>query len=75
MKVIKTLRFRVSHITFSLLFTISLFVINNALNLDKIAKWFPQGANIDFVGLIAYLTFGLCFFIVFFILFAHPLGN
>lgn len=72
MKVIKTLRFRVSHITFSLLFTISLFVINNALNLDKIAKWFPQGANIDFVGLIAYLTFGLCFFIVFFILFAHP---
>jgi len=69
---IKILRFRVSHITFSLLFTISLFVINNALNLDKIAKWFPQGSNIDFVGLIAFLILGLCFFIAFFILFAHP---
>jgi len=69
---IKTLRFRVSHITFSLLFTASLFVISNALNLDRIAKWFPQGTNIDFVGLIAFLTLGLCFFIAFFILFAHP---
>ena len=68
----KTLRFRVSHITFSLLFTVSLFVISNALNLDRIAKWFPQGANIDFVGLIAFLTLGLCFFIAFFIFFAHP---
>lgn len=69
---IKTLRFRVSHITFSLLFTISLFIISNALNLDRIAKWFPQGANTDFVGLTAFLIFGLCFFMAFFILFAHP---
>jgi lipid A ethanolaminephosphotransferase len=54
-----------------MIFTTSLYVIFNALNLDKIVKWFSTGDGIDYTGLIAYLTAGLCLFTAFFILFAH----
>ena len=64
-------KFHVSHIVFSLIFTTSLYVICNAINLSKIVKWFYLGDSIDYTGLIAFLTLGLCFFIASFILFAH----
>jgi len=71
MKNILKKKLDVSHIAFSMLFTTSLFVIWNALNIDKIVKWFSLGDGIDYAGLLAFLIFGLCFFIAVFILFAH----
>lgn len=71
MKSIKSIKFNVSHITFSIIFTASLYLICNALNLVKIVKWFYLGSSIDYTGLVAYLTVGICLFFAFFILFAH----
>jgi lipid A ethanolaminephosphotransferase len=67
----KTKRFNLSHISFSLIFTTLLYVICNSIYIDKITKWFPLGDGIDYAGLIAFLTFGLCLFIAVFILLAH----
>jgi lipid A ethanolaminephosphotransferase len=67
----KNSNFKISHLSFSLIFTILLFVIYNAINIDKITKWFVLSNGIDYAGLIAFLIFGLCFFIAFFILLAH----
>lgn len=64
-------QFQMSHIKFSLIFTTSLYVICNALNVEKTVKWFYLGDSVEYAGLIAFMTFGLCFFIAFFILFAH----
>ena len=64
-------KFNVSHISFSMIFTTSLYVICNAVNLDKITKWFYLGDSIDYIGLISFLTVGLCLFMAVFILFAH----
>lgn len=65
------LRFQTSHTRFSLGFPAALYVICNALNIDKLAKWFRQGDGLDFWPLAAYLLAGLCLFIVFFTLLAH----
>ncbi len=67
----KSIRFKVSHLSFSILFTTSLYLICNAINLEKITRWFTLGDSIDYVGLVAYLVFGLCFFLSLFLLFAH----
>ncbi len=64
-------KFKVSHISFSLIFTTLLYVICNAVNFEKIVKWFILGESFDYAGLIAYLSVGLCLFMAFFILFAH----
>ena len=53
------------------MFTVLLFAIHNALNFDKLAKWFTQTGALDYVGLFAYLLAGLCLFMAFFILLAH----
>ena len=71
MKISKGKLFDLSHLTFSIVFTTLLYLICNALNLDKIVKWFSLGNSIDYSGLVAYLIIGLCFFLAFFILFAH----
>lgn len=34
-------------------------------------QWFTLGESIDYAGLVSYLLFGLCFFIAFFLIFAH----
>lgn len=68
---IKQLKIDVSHTSFAMLFTTSLYVVCNALNIDKIAKWFSLGDGIDYVGLLAYLVFGLCVFMAFFVLLSH----
>jgi lipid A ethanolaminephosphotransferase len=67
----KNLNFKMSHLSFSFIFITLLFVIFNAVNIDKITKWFVLGDGIDYAGLIAFLVLGLCFSIAFFILFAH----
>jgi len=64
-------RFTLSHLRFSLLFCSVLYWTCNALNLDKLARWFPQPGGVDLVPLTAYLVAGQCLFLVVFLLFAH----
>ncbi len=71
MKSLQRITFNVSHTTFCIIFTASLYVICNALNLEKTVKWFHLGAGIDYTGLAAYLTVGYCLFFALFILLAH----
>ena len=61
----------VSHTTFSILFVTLLFVVSNAVNIDKLTVWFHQGDDIEYSGLAAYLIFGLGICVATFILFAH----
>ena len=65
------LRFRNSHDRFSIVFPVLLYAICNAVNLDRLAKWFRHGGRPDYLGLAAYLVAGLCLFIVVFTLLAH----
>lgn len=63
--------FKLSHISFALIFTSIIFIINNALILDQTARWFSTGDDLDITGLIAFYLFGYGFFLAFFILLAH----
>jgi lipid A ethanolaminephosphotransferase len=63
--------FRISHARFSLLFCGLLYWVCNALNMDRLARWFPQKEGYDLVALAAYLVAGQCLFLVFFLLLAH----
>lgn len=65
------LRFRTSHATFCVAFPFVLFAVCNAINIDRLAKWFTQKDGLDIVGLAAYLFAALCLFIAFFALLAH----
>src|SRR5690242_17175772 len=67
------LRTRISHIRFSLVFSVLLYAICNAVNLDRLARWFRHGARPDYLGLSAYLLAGLCLFTLIFTLLAHRL--
>lgn len=71
MKIAKTLELKVSHSTFSIIFPTLLYIIFNAINFDKIYKWFYLGDQIDYFSLIAYLIFGLSVFITIFLFFSH----
>lgn len=64
-------RFQISHTYFCLAYTTLLYVIYNALNFDKIAKWFYIKDQIDFSGLAAFLIIGLCSSIAVFALIFH----
>jgi len=68
-----TLRFRISHVRFSIVFPVVLYAICNTLNLERLAKWFRHGDRLDYLGLSAYLLAGLSLFILIFILLAHRL--
>ena len=65
------LKFQASHTRFSLGFSIALYATCNALNLDKLSKWFREKDGLNYAALSAYLLAGLCLFIVFFVLLAH----
>lgn len=55
-------RFRMSNARFVLAFTVSLYVICNWLNVDKLAKWFDGKDGLDGMALSAYLLAGfVCF--------------
>jgi len=64
-------RFKVSHSRFSLVFPALLYAVCNALNMDKLVKWFTGQGGLDHAALSAYLLAGLCLFIAFFALLAH----
>jgi lipid A ethanolaminephosphotransferase len=65
------LRYQISHIRFSIGYSVLLFVVCNALNLGRISKWFHQGDGVDYSALAAFLLAGLCLSIVCFTLVAH----
>lgn len=64
-------RFQVSHARFCAVFCAVLFVACNAINIERLAKWFRSGDSLDLLGLSAYLLAGLCLFIAVFTLLAH----
>jgi lipid A ethanolaminephosphotransferase len=66
-------RVPISHIRFCIAYPTALFITCNAINIDKLAKWFGQGEQLDHIALCAYLLAGLSLFIVVFTLLAHRL--
>jgi lipid A ethanolaminephosphotransferase len=64
-------RFLTTHTRFIVGFAVALYAICNALNVDKLAKWFHDKDGVDYSALSAYLVAGLCLFIVFVALLAH----
>ena len=70
---IQNIKFKISHTLFCVLYTTLLYVVYNALNFDKVAKWFYLKDQIDYTGLTAFLIIGLCSFIAVFTLLAHRL--
>jgi lipid A ethanolaminephosphotransferase len=71
MNIADNFRLRLSHIQFSVAFAALLYAVCNAINIDKLAKWFYGKDGVDYVALSAYLLAGLCLFIAFFLLLAH----
>jgi lipid A ethanolaminephosphotransferase len=71
MALIERLRFQTTHARFAVIFPLLLYAICNALNFDKLSRWFVQNDGLDYPALSAYLIAGLCLFIVFFTLAAH----
>jgi len=67
------LRLRISHTGFCVAFPLALFGVCNAINIDKLTRWFTQSDGPDYSALGAYLLAGLCLFIVVFTLFSHRL--
>src|SRR5262245_30479066 len=66
-------RFRTSHTGFVVGFSLALFIACNALNIDRLAKWFRDAEGVDYSALGAYLVAGVCLFIGVFTLLAHRL--
>ena len=64
-------RFRISHTGFTVLFPALLYATCNAINIDKLTRWFTGKDGLDLTALSAYLLAGLCLFIAFFALLAH----
>lgn len=65
------LRVQTTHTGFSVGFSALLYVVCNAINLDKLSRWFRHGDGFDYSALCAYLVAGLCLFTAFFTLLAH----
>ena len=65
------LRLRTSHATFCVVFPLALFAACNAINIDKLAKWFRLKDGLDIIGLSAYLLAAACLLVAFFVLLAH----
>src|SRR3954471_11986652 len=65
------LHYRISHTRFCLVFCAATYAVCNALNLDKLSRWFRTGDSLDVLALVAYLLAGLCLFVAVFTLVAH----
>jgi lipid A ethanolaminephosphotransferase len=71
MRLVDGLRFRIPHTRFAVAFCLLLYGLCNALNVDKLARWFVRDDGYDYVALAAYFLAGYCLFLAFFVLFAH----
>jgi lipid A ethanolaminephosphotransferase len=65
------LRFQISHTRFAVGYAVLLFAVCNALNADKLMRWFRQGDGLDASALFAFLLGSLCLFVALFMLLAH----
>ncbi len=65
------INFRLSHLSFSILYSVITYVVYNAFTVDKIAKWFYVKGEYDYLGLGAYYLVGLSLAIAVFMLVAH----
>jgi lipid A ethanolaminephosphotransferase len=64
-------KLQLSHTEFSIFFSALLFGTCNAVNFDKLAKWFYVKDQLNYPALSAYLLAGLCLLIAFLALLAH----
>lgn len=71
MPLAEKLKLETSHTRFALVFCILLYGICNALNIEKLARWFPHRGGYDLFALAAYLFAGQCLFLVFVLLLSH----
>ena len=71
MALIDKLKCKTSHARFAVVFSVVLYVVCNALNIDKLTQWFIHKDGYNYYGLAAYLLAGLCLFLFFFVLLAH----
>ncbi len=60
-----------SHVSFSIIYSVITYIIYNAFTIDKIAKWFYVKGEYDILGLGAYYLVGLFLSIAVFMLVAH----
>jgi lipid A ethanolaminephosphotransferase len=63
--------FQTSHTKFSIGFVVLLYATCNALNIEKLAKWFRDKEGLDLTALSVFLLAGLCLFLMIFALLAH----
>ncbi len=68
---INNIKFKVSHISFCILYSTLSYIAYNAVNIDKTAKWFYLKNEFDYIGISAFYIAGLSIFIAVFTLFAH----
>lgn len=62
---------KISHARFAVVFPLLLFAVCNALNLDRLTRWFHVRDGFDLSAFAAYLVAGSCLFVAFFVLLAH----
>jgi len=68
---INNIKFKVSHILFCILYSVLLYIVYNAINFEKTAKWFYLKNEFDYIGISAFYIAGLCISIAVFTLLAH----
>ena len=68
---LRRIKYKISHTKFCLVYPLVLFTSYNAINIDKLTKWFTVKDGLDVVGFAAYLLTALTLFISFFVLVAH----
>src|SRR5688572_15018745 len=71
MQLLRKLSFQTSHTRFVLGYSLLLYGVCNALNIDKLARWFQGPDGLDLGAFCAYLLCGLCLFMAVFTLLAH----
>jgi lipid A ethanolaminephosphotransferase len=64
-------RYRVSHLRFCVVYCATLFVAGNAMNLERLSRWFRDGESLDASAFAAYLLAGMCLFVAIFVFVAH----
>jgi lipid A ethanolaminephosphotransferase len=64
-------RAQISHARFSVMFSVLLYATCNAINIEKLTRWFTGPAGLDYISLAAYLIAGLSLFLAFFVASAH----
>jgi lipid A ethanolaminephosphotransferase len=67
----KKSKFEISYLHFCLAYPFLTYAACNALNLEKLTKWFQSKSGLDYLSLVTFLTIGLCLYVAVFTLLAH----